>query len=273
LERAAACFDSATFMRQPMAAVVLALVLLAGAAAGYQSPVSGALMERSRGPDSRVIIPAGYLPAAVTNVHQRPQWYLVLRAAPGRELILHSSPGGAVIARLDERTEFGSPQTVAVVRKRGRWFGVVTTHLPNGTLAWVDSRGGGLRYRRTRLNLVLDLSARKLVLRSGLQVIRRMTVGVGQPASPTPVGHFAITDKLSGPAFSSYYGCCILALSAHQPNLPAGWRGGDRIAIHGTYDLGSIGAASTAGCVRAQAVDLRILMRRLPLGTPVFIHA
>jgi hypothetical protein len=178
-----------------------------------------------------------------------------------------------VIARLDERTEFGSPQTVAVVRKRGRWFGVVTPYVPNGTLAWVDSRGGGLRYRRTRLNLVLDLSTRKLVLRSGLDVIRRMMVGVGQSASPTPVGRFAITDKLSGSAFSSYYGCCILALSAHQPDLPAGWRGGDRIAIHGTYDIGSIGAASTAGCVRARAVDLRILMRRLPLGTPVVIHA
>jgi lipoprotein-anchoring transpeptidase ErfK/SrfK len=178
-----------------------------------------------------------------------------------------------VIARLDERTEFGSPQTVAVVRKRGRWFGVVTAYVPNGTLAWVDSRENRLRYGHTRLNLVIDLSARKLVLRSGFEVIRRMTVGVGQSATPTPLGRFAITDKLSGPAFSSYYGCCILALSGHQPNLPAGWRGGDRIAIHGTYDLGSIGAASTAGCVRAQAVDLRILMRRLPLGTPVFIHA
>jgi lipoprotein-anchoring transpeptidase ErfK/SrfK len=139
-------------------------------------------------------------------------------------------------------------------------------------LAWVDSKGD-LRYGRTRLNLVMDISARTLVLRSGLDVIRRMTVGVGQPASPTPVGRFAITDKLFGPAFSSYYGCCILALSAHQPNLPADWREGDRIAIHGTYDLASIGAASTAGCVRARALDLRILMRRLPLGTPVFIHA
>jgi lipoprotein-anchoring transpeptidase ErfK/SrfK len=48
---------------------------------------------------------------------------------------------------------------------------------------------------------------------------------------------------------------------------------GDRIAIHGTSDLGSIGAASTAGCVRARAVDLHLLMRRVALGTPVFIHA
>jgi hypothetical protein len=259
-------------MRRRIAAAVLALEFLAGAAAAHPSPASGALARSSRGPDSRVTLLAGYVPAVDTKGHPPAQAYLILRPALGHELILHSSPGGAVIARLDERTEFGSPQTVAVVRKRGPWFGVATTYVPNGTLAWVNSKESRLRYGRTRLNLVLDLSARKLVLRSGLDVIRRMTVGVGQPASTTPLGRFAITDKLSGPAFSSYYGCCILALSAHQPNLPAGWRGGDRIAIHGTYDLASIGAASTAGCVRARAVDLRILMRRLPLGTPVFIH-
>src|SRR5213076_3525309 len=63
--------------------------------------------------------------------------------------------------------------------------------------------------------------------------IRRATVGVGRLGSPTPTGHFAVTDKLNGPAYSAYYGCCILALSATQPNLPAGWSGGNRIAIHG----------------------------------------
>jgi hypothetical protein len=258
-------------MRPTIAAAVLALVL-AGGAARHPAPASARLAEPLGAPDSGSTLGPGHFSPSATKAKPVRPGYLVLRPAPGHELILHSSPGGPVIARLGERTEFGSPQTAAVVRRHGRWFGVVTTQVPNGRLAWVDARVGGLDYRRTGLSLVLDLSARRLVLRSGRTVIRRMTVGVGQPASPTPVGRFAITDKLSGPAFSSYYGCCILALSAHQPYLPAGWRGGDRIAIHGTYDLGSIGAASTAGCVRAAAVDLHVLMRRVPLGTPVFIH-
>jgi hypothetical protein len=258
-------------MRRTIAAV-LALDLVAGVAGGQPSSASARLADPSRGPDSGSTLAPVHVSAAEANVNPRQQGYLVLRPAPGHELILRSSPGGPVIARLGERTEFGSPQTVAVVRKRGRWFGVVTTHAPNGRLGWVDTRVDGLRYSRTRLNLVLDLSDRQLVLRSGRRVIRRMTVDVGRPASPTPVGRFAITDKLPGPAFSSYYGCCILALSAHQPYLSAGWRGGDRIAIHGTYDLSSIGTASTAGCVRAGAVNLRLLMRRVPLGTPIFIH-
>lgn len=202
----------------------------------------------------------------------RAKEYLVVGPAPGGELAVRSRPGGPVVVRLGARTEFGSPQTVAVARKRGRWLGVVTTRLPNGKLGWVDSRAA-LRVSRTPLLLVLDRSARRLELRRGERVIRRMTVGVGRPGSPTPAGRFAVTDKLSGGAYGPYYGCCILALSAHQPNLPAGWRGGDRIAIHGTNDPGSIGAASSAGCPHARDTDLRVLMRRVPLGTPVFIRA
>ena len=202
----------------------------------------------------------------------KPRGHLVVGPGAGSPLVLRTRPGGSVVARLGQRTEFGSPQTVAVVRKRGPWLGVVTTHLPNGRLGWVDLRAGPLRYSRTPLSLLLDLSARRLVLRSGNRAVRTMTVGVGRPGSPTPVGRFAVTDKLSGSTYGPYYGCCILALSAHQPNLPPGWRGGDRIAIHGTNDPASIGAASSAGCPHARDADLRVLMRRVPLGTPVFIR-
>ena len=64
----------------------------------------------------------------------------------------------------------------------------------------------------------------------------------------------------------------LLALSGHQPNLPPGWTGGNRLAIHGTNAPGTVGAAASAGCLRAGDADLRVLMARVPLGTPVFIH-
>jgi lipoprotein-anchoring transpeptidase ErfK/SrfK len=81
-----------------------------------------------------------------------------------------------------------------------------------------------------------------------------------------------VTDKLRGSAYSAAYGCCILALSAIQPNLPAGWSGGNRIAIHGTLSAGDFGRAVSAGCVHARDTDLRYLMRGVPLGTPVVIR-
>jgi lipoprotein-anchoring transpeptidase ErfK/SrfK len=68
------------------------------------------------------------------------------------------------------------------------------------------------------------------------------------------------------------YGCCIIPLSARQPNLPAGWAGGDRIAIHGTTRPETIGQAASNGCLRASDADLRVLMRDVPIGAPVFIR-
>lgn len=170
------------------------------------------------------------------------------------------------------RTEFGSPRVLGVARRRGAWLGVVATERPNGRLAWVRRDDPGLRTRRVRYSLHADLSSRRLVLERDGRVIRRLKVAIGRPGSPTPTGRFAITDKLSGPRFGSYYGCCILALSGKQPNPPSGWPGGNRLAIHGTSSPGTIGQAGSAGCLRAGDSGLRFLMRRVPLGTPVFIR-
>jgi lipoprotein-anchoring transpeptidase ErfK/SrfK len=190
----------------------------------------------------------------------------------GGSVRLYARPGRSVVAALGTRTEFGSPRTLAVVDRRGRWLAVVAPEIGNGRVAWVDARSSGLQLGRTRLSVSIDLSRRVLIVKRGDRAIRRMTVGVGRSESPTPLGRFAVTDKLPGDRYGSYYGCCILALSAKQPNLPPGWRGGDRIAIHGTDDPASIGAATSAGCPHASDRDLRYLMRALPLGTPVFVH-
>ena len=197
---------------------------------------------------------------------------LVVRPRAGENVVVRARPGGPVVARLGARTQFGSPTTLLVAERRGRWLGVVTTHVANGLLGWVESREA-LATSRTRVRLTIDLSERRLVVRRGDRVLRRIVVAIGAPTSPTPVGRFAVTDKLQAARYGSYYGCCILALSAHQPKLPPGWPGGDRIAVHGTDDPGSIGAAVSAGCPRARDVDLRWLMRTVPLGAPVVVRA
>jgi lipoprotein-anchoring transpeptidase ErfK/SrfK len=116
------------------------------------------------------------------------------------------------------------------------------------------------------------VSERRVVLLRDGRVVRRLTVAVGRPESPTPTGRFAVTDKLAGARFGPYYGCCILAISATQPNTPPGWTGGDRMAIHGTDVPATIGAPVSAGCLRAADSDLAFLMERVPLGTPVVIR-
>lgn len=226
--------------------VLLAALLLAGALQAAPTGAPGLVLpERSPGAVSARIVEQ-----------------IAVRAAPGKN----------AVATLAARTEFGSPQTVAVVERRGRWLGVVTSALPNGQIGWIDGRAARVKLRRIEVSVEIDLSRRILTLERGGRVLRKVTVGVGRSGSPTPVGRFAVTDKLSGDRYGPYYGCCIVALSAHQPNLPANWTGGNRIAVHGTNAPGSIGAASSAGCLHATDESMRYLMAHLPLGTPVTIH-
>jgi L,D-transpeptidase catalytic domain len=199
--------------------------------------------------------------------------HLLARVRAGHAVAIRSRPNGRVLASLGARTEFGSVRTLSVVREhRGKWLGVTTPQVPNGELGWIDARSGGLRYSHAPLELEVDLSRRQLVVRRAEDVMRRVTVSIGRTGSPTPTGRFAITDKLPGRRYSSAYGCCILALSGTQPNLPAGWTGGNRLAIHGTPDQGSVGGRESAGCLHARDSDLRSLMKSVPLGTPVRIH-
>ena len=189
-----------------------------------------------------------------------------------RSVALSERPGGPSTLSLGPTTEFGSPRVLSVAARRGTWLGVVTTERPNNALAWVRRDSHALRLRRTRWSLHADLSSRTLTLRVGGRRVRRLSVAVGGPGSSTPTGRLAVTDKLSGPRFGPYYGCCILALSGHQTNTPAGWQGGDRLAIHGTDAPATIGTAASAGCLRAADVELQMLIRKVALGTPVFVQ-
>jgi hypothetical protein len=212
------------------------------------------------------------LEARMPHSHRAPRPFTVARVLDGRSVAVRQAPGGRVLGHAGPRTEFGSPTRLSVAERRGRWLGVESPALPNGRLAWIDERSPALVRARTRVSLRVDLSQRRATLLDGTRAVRRMRVDVGAPASPTPTGRFAVTDKLAGSRFSSSYGCCIVALSGRQPRPPATWRGGNRLAIHGTGAPGNVGGGVSAGCLHAADADLRVLMRRVPLGTPVFIR-
>jgi lipoprotein-anchoring transpeptidase ErfK/SrfK len=180
---------------------------------------------------------------------------------------LHPAPGSSkVSARIASRTAFGSRTALPVVAAGGGWLRVISTNLRNGAYGFV--RRWHVQVTWSPLAIDVDLSGRLLrVWRRG-SVVLRAAVGIGAAGTPTPIGRFGVTDKLTG-LNPGAYGCCILALSGHQTHLPPGWPGGDRITIHGG---GGIGAATSNGCLHATTVVLRRLMRRVPLGTQVVVH-
>jgi lipoprotein-anchoring transpeptidase ErfK/SrfK len=185
-----------------------------------------------------------------------------------RSAMLRDGPGGTPVARVGIKTEFGSQRVLPVVRREGEWLGVIATERPNGTLGWLPA--DAVRLVEEPVRLRVDLSERSLrVVRAG-RTVAHMTVGIGSSSTPTPTGEFAVTDGIRG---WGPYGCCILALSGHQPKLAQGWTGGDRLAVHGTPAGRTVGSAASLGCLRADDRDLRVLLRAARLGARVRIAA
>jgi hypothetical protein len=188
-----------------------------------------------------------------------------------RPVALRDRPGGRMLRTLGRRTEFGSERVLAVVGRRSGWLAVLTHHLPNSRAGWIPADGARLLFEPYTLHV--DLSARSLVVRHRGRVARRIAVAIGRAGATTPTGRFAITDTLVTRRAGSPYGCCALALTGRQPNVVQGWTGGDRLAIHGTPDERSIGTRATSGCLRARKADMRWLVAKVPLGSPVRIRA
>jgi lipoprotein-anchoring transpeptidase ErfK/SrfK len=187
-----------------------------------------------------------------------------------RRTWLRAAPGGRRIAKATRTTSFGSPHVLSVVRRQGNWLAVHAPEQPNGRAAWLPTTAVVLG--AVDLAIHVDRSKRLLTVRRGKRLLRRVTVAVGRPGHETPTGRFAVTDKLLMPP-GTPYGCCAVALTGHQTSLPAGWGGGDRLAVHGTSEPASVGQPVSLGCLRAAQADIRWLMRRIPLGAPVFVKA
>jgi L,D-transpeptidase catalytic domain len=188
-----------------------------------------------------------------------------------RASTLYDEPGGRKRLTLTRRTEWGSPRILGVVGQRGAWLGVQAPELRNGEVGWLRREEAGVDC--VRWSLHVDLSRRVLFVRRDGHTVRKLAVAVGRPGNRTPEGRFTITDKLRVTDPASAYGCCVLALSGHQTHLPPDWPGGDRLAVHATRDLSSIGRAVSLGCMRARAGQARWLIETVPLGAPIFIRA
>jgi lipoprotein-anchoring transpeptidase ErfK/SrfK len=187
-----------------------------------------------------------------------------------RRTQLRTRPGGPVVRSVGTRTGYGSPRVLAVVARRGPWLGVLSDHVPNSRTAWIPAASAQLLHEPYRLDV--DLSARRIVVRREGRVVRRVRIAIGLPHTPTPTGRFAVTDALRIGRGYPQYGCCALALTARQPNVPQGWSGGDRIAIHGTTNERTIGGPASFGCLRARNADMRWLLRNVTLGAQVRIR-
>ena len=186
--------------------------------------------------------------------------------------VLYTEPGGKTKARLEPKTEWNSPRVLSVVERRDGWVAVLAPELENGEVGWIEEDVAG-SLGSVSFSVHADLSEREIVVKRDGRRVRGFKIGVGRSTNPTPVGRYAVTDKLRVSDPASPYGCCVIALTGHQVKLPEGWPGGDRLAVHATQDLSGLGQAVSLGCMRSDPKDAKWLLDTLPLGTPVFVRA
>lgn len=158
---------------------------------------------------------------------------------------------------------------IEATAKHGRWGRVTIPYAWPHREGWIPLRG--LARSRTFVEVHVDLSKHWITVTKFGKTLFGARAATGAPSSPTPDGRYFVTDRIPFAA-GGPLGTFAFGISGIQPRLPAGWSGGNQLAIHGTSDPASIGTSASAGCMRVSERTLRRLLPLLRLGTPVLIQ-
>ncbi|MGZ0169937.1 MAG: L,D-transpeptidase family protein [Planctomycetales bacterium] len=115
--------------------------------------------------------------------------------------------------------------------------------------------GQKLKVIKGPFSAFVDLSDFELTVHCHGFFVKRYQIGIGRDSS-TPVGKFAVLDRISTPQYTDPNGRVI---EGGHPTNPLGthWIDlGDSYGIHGTIDPSSIGKSKSAGCVRMRNEDV-----------------
>jgi hypothetical protein len=178
------------------------------------------------------------------------------------------------VARLRWLTEEGRREVYLALRSQsdaaGReWVQVRIPRRPNGQTGWVPRTALGTLHV-VRKALEIDRARLRMRLRRDGRVVWSARVGVGAVGTATPTGRFYVREKLRNLAGDPLYGPWAIGTSAYSRLTD--WPGGGVVGIHGTNQPQLIPGRPSHGCVRLTNRDIGALVRRLPVGTPIWIH-
>ena len=198
---------------------------------------------------------------------------LVVRVPSAMAVHRRPAHGSHTIGTLPSSSKYYHVSLAAWVEKvspDGRWGRVEIPYVWPRREGWIQL--DGLRRSTTNVEVEVDLSRHRVIVRKFGKVRYGFSAATGASSSPTPPGEYFVTDRIPFPAGGSL-GTFAFGISGIQPRLPAGWSGGNQLAIHGTNQPSSIGSSASAGCIRVGEKSLHRLLPMLQLGTPVIIHA
>ncbi len=170
----------------------------------------------------------------------------------------------------------GSIQKLMVLGSRlvgGKfWLRVRLPIRPNDASGWIPRDRVVLA--RSDAFILIDRSRRKLYMYRKGRLVRRWSVVVGTPSTPTPIGLFALYDRVPQADPNGFIGPWAVPLTAHSNALRRYDGGPGLVALHGRAGaslLDPLGTASSHGCIRMNNNRVRYIIRR-SMGTAVKIR-
>jgi lipoprotein-anchoring transpeptidase ErfK/SrfK len=127
-------------------------------------------------------------------------------------------------------------------------------------------------------HIVIDLSQLRLYFYKGTKLVATYPIAAGQPAYPTPTGHFYVVEMVKNPTWTppdSPWAKGAVPIPPGETNpLGPRWIGTSApgIGIHGTNDPSSIGNHVSHGCIRMYVPDVKKLFQMVTVGMPVIIQ-
>jgi hypothetical protein len=189
--------------------------------------------------------------------------------------IAYREPGAGQLASFGRENANRYPTIFGVLGKRldascRLWYRVQLPMRPNGITGWV--RAADVRLEPVTTRIVVELAARQVILYDKGREVMRARAAIGTAATPTPLGHYYVNQRLVPTDPNGPFGPGAIGISAFSPVL-TGWAQGGPIAIHGTNRPELIGQAVSNGCIRVRNDDLVRLFERTRAGTPVLVRA
>lgn len=213
-------------------------------------------------------------PKPVVAVPAIPAGPQLMVDVPAAGIVAHrspwpSSPKAGIVAASSKYYHVPITLWVEDTSANGDWGRVQLPYVYPRIFGWIALHG--LKRQTTGVVVSVDLSEHTVRVYQHGKLRYRVAAATGSAWSPTPPGDYVVTDRVpfgSGSALGSF----AFGISGIQPRLPAGWSGGNQLAIHGTNDPSSIGRSVSAGCVRVSEWSLAHFEPLLRLGTPVLIR-
>ncbi len=124
---------------------------------------------------------------------------------------------------------------------------------------------------RARRVVLVSIADRRLAVLENGNVLAYFPVAVGAAVSPSPTGEFEIVSRVANPTY--YHEGVVMAAGKDNP-VGTRWLGLNvkGYGIHGTNAPGSIGYATSHGCIRLRNWDVERLYAMLRIGDAVEIR-